>query len=353
MKTPLKPFSLTHTPNFPGILHDLNFTLAVSTFQAGKVIFLSAVDRERIVQLPRTFDNAMGLAIDNDRIAIACKNEVIELRNHSQLSKGYPLNPDTYDSFFVPRVRYNTGPLDLHDMNYANGKLLAINTLFSCIAEINNNYSFTPVWQPPFISKLAPEDRCHLNSVAVEDGIVEYVTALGSTDTAQGWRENKLKGGILMHVPTNKIVVDGLSMPHSPRIYDGKVYYLNSAVGELCVYDPSGESNIVITKLGGFARGMVKVGDYLFIGISKLRHTSDVFSTLPIAKQSYAGIEVVYLPYNKVVGKLRYEESVDEIYDVKALPGLVRPGIQNIDKTSEQVAFVTNEFSFWGVAKKE
>jgi len=348
MKTALPPFAVINTPNIPEILHDLGFTIALSTYQAGKVVFLSAADREKLIQLPRTFDNAMGIATSQSKLAVACRTDLIVLKNFPQLAKNYPKNPDTYDSIFLPMCRYYTGALDLHDMNFVDSKLIAVNTLFSCLAEINEEYSCTPVWKPPFITELVPEDRCHLNGMAVLDNKIEYVTALGNVNTKQGWRENKITGGVLIHVPTSEIVLKGLSMPHSPRIYDGKLYFLNSAQGELCTGDPEKGTYEVIAKVGGFARGMAKYGDFLFIGISKLRHTTDVFKDLPIAKTSFAGVVVVYLPYGKVIGQIKYESSVDEIYDVKILPGLKRPGILNSEKLADNIAVVMPGNYFWG-----
>ena len=135
--------------------------------------------------------------------------------------------------------------------------------------------------------------------------------------------------------------------------YNGKLYFLNSAQGELCIADPEKGTYEVVSKLGGFSRGMARFGDFLFIGISKLRHTTDVFKDLPIAKTSFAGVVVVYLPYGKVVGQIRYESSVDEIYDVKILPGLRRPGILNSEKMEDHLAVVSPESSFWGVTTED
>ena len=182
MNKTIQPFAVIHTPNIPEILHDLKFTLALSTFQAGKVIFLSAVNREKLIQLPRTFSNAMGIATSGTKMAIACKHQVEVLINFPELAANYPVQRNTYDSLFVPKASFHTGSLDLHDMNFVEGRLLAVNTLFSCLAEIDGEYSFRPVWQPSFITELAPEDRCHLNGMAVSGTEVKYVTALGDTD---------------------------------------------------------------------------------------------------------------------------------------------------------------------------
>ncbi len=240
----------------------------------------------------------------------------------------------------------------LHDMAFLdNNKLVGVNTLFSCLSYIDDNYHFTPFWKPNFISQTAPQDRCHLNGIAVDNGEIKYVSALGKTDTPHGWRENKIKGGIIMEYPSGKIIAENLGMPHSPRIYDNQLYVLNSTQGELIRIDTKTGSHEVITELGGFARGMSRHGDYLFIGVSKLRHNSKEFSDLPIAENSYAGVIAVYLPYGNIVGNFKYTTSVDEIYDVKVLKGLVRPSILSHETNIHTFALNSPEFSTWAINK--
>ena len=347
MSAPLPPFSSTYSPNIPGILYDLNCTIVFSTYQACKVIFLSASGKDKLIQLPRTFDTAMGIAQEYNKLAVACKNEVIVLRNSPGLAKLYPVKPDTYDALYLPRALYYTGQLALHDMNYLDNKLTAINTLFSCVSEIDEEYSFKTIWKPRFIDQLAPEDRCHLNGMALVNDRIKYVTALGNTNTKQGWRENKLTGGIIMDVPSGEIVLNGLSMPHSPRIYNNELFFLQSAKGELMKADLKNQKYEVITKLNSFARGMAKAGDYLFIGVSRLRHTTSVFADLPIAGSSFAGIVVVHLPPGKVVGQIIYKTNVDEIYDVKIIPGFKRPNILNPERKEHKLALVNETDTYW------
>lgn len=348
MPKKLPPFASTFSQGIPKILKETGATILLSTYQAGKVIFLSAVSDDKLVQLPRTFDSAMGIASNGERVAVACKNEVVVLANAPGLAPFYPIQPKTYDALFVPRAVYFTGQLALHDMHWSRQGLLAINTLFSCISVIDDQYSFKPIWQPSFIQDLAPEDRCHLNGMAVnEDGEIEFVTALGTTNKRQGWRENKMEGGVLVNVNTNTILFDRLAMPHSPRLYNNKLYFLISALGQLAEADIQSRKYKVIAELGGFARGMEKIGDYLFIGISKLRHNTDVFADLPITKTSFAGVVVFNLAQQKIEGKIEYHSSVEEIYDVKILPGMRRPGILNYKKEVHQLALVTPTDSFW------
>ena len=354
MSKPLPPFSCTHSPNIPELLWQLNCTVAITTYQAGKVVLISAQNPEDLVQLPRNFAKPMGMAAQGDKLALATRGEVIVLKNSPQLATHYPRQPETYDAMYVPRSTYFTGTLDLHDIVYSNQGLLAVNTGFSCLSIIDEEHSFTPIWQPPFITKIAPEDRCHLNGVALKDGEPEYVTALGATDTEGGWRDNKHQGGILMHVPTNEIILEGLSMPHTPRLYNGKLYALISGTGELVEVFPDKYKYRVVKELNGFVRGMDLLDDYLFVGLSKLRKTSKAFQNLPISKKSaFSGVVVIHLPTEAIVGHIQYQTSVEEIYEVRVLPGMKRPGILNTLKPEFRYCLTTPDSTFWAPLPEE
>src|SRR5262249_29478043 len=143
-------------------------------------------------------------------------------------------NQEGYDAVFVPQVAHYTADLDVHDLAYgADGRLVFGNTLFSCLAGASESHSFRPIWKPFFISRLAAEDRCHLNGLALKDGRPAYVTAVAETDLADGWRDNRVSGGVVIDVATGEIVCRALSMPHSPRLHDGRLWLLNSGTGEI------------------------------------------------------------------------------------------------------------------------
>jgi uncharacterized protein (TIGR03032 family) len=353
MSQPLPPFSCIYSPNFPELLSDLHCSLAISTYQAGKVVFISAQDRSKLIQLPRNFEKPMGIAIDGDRMAVATRDRVVTFRNGSDMARNFPKSPATYDALFLPRSSYHTGELDIHDLFFLDGKLLAVNTQFSCLAQIDDAYSFTPVWQPSFLKSLAPNDQCHLNGIAFRNNIPAYATALGESSEPKGWRPNKLNGGVLIDMIINQIITRNLPMPHSPRLYNDKLFVLLSGTGELAQVDMQTGELTVLKELNGFVRGMDKVGDYLFIGLSKLRETSSSFADLPIAKKSiYAGVAVIHEPTMAVVAQLRYETSVEEIYDVKILPGILRPNILTAEKEDHRMAITTPKESFWAFTEQ-
>lgn len=354
MNQKVAAFSCTHSPNLPDILQQLNCSIALSTYQAGKVVLISALNHERLIQLPRTFPKPMGIAADHTRLAVATMAEVMVFNNASRMAANYPPQRNTYDALYLPRATYFTGEVDIHDLHWSGENLIAVNTRFSCLALIDHRFSFTPTWKPFFISNLTPDDQCHLNGVAFQDDKPKYVTALGKTDATEGWRKNRDRGGVALEVSSNTIVAEGLSMPHSPRIYNDQLYLLESASGNLVCIDPSNGKKEVITALNGFARGMDKVGDFIFIGLSQLRKQSGAFQDLPIAGKSvFCGVVVVHLPTAQVVAHLKYQNSVEEIYDVRIMHGLKRPGLVNAQKAEHRLALTTPEEDYWAVIKQD
>jgi uncharacterized protein (TIGR03032 family) len=153
---------------------------------------------------------------------------------------------------------------------------------------------------------------------------VRYVTALGATDTATGWRPNKAKGGVLMDVPTGEIIAAELSMPHSPRWYDDKLWVLESGAGALSIVDPATGKLTTVASLPGFTRGLDFLGPLAFIGLSQVRETA-VFSGIPITErlqpeERACGVWIVDIRNGQTVAFLRFESGVQEIFAVQVLP---------------------------------
>jgi uncharacterized protein (TIGR03032 family) len=347
----LKQFSCTFTPKVAQILLELNCSIAISTYQAGKVVLISANSDNNLIQLARNFDKAMGIAEDeeNDKIAIACRDEIIILKNSQDLAKFYPKSPNKYDSLYLPRITFHTGNLDIHDISFGSNNILyAVNTLFSCIVKINENYNFEPYWTPPQIDKITSEDRCHLNGMAMLNGRPKYATAFNDGNTAKSWRENITKGGVIYDIESNKIVAKDLPMPHSPRIFNNELYVLLSATGELAKINTIDGSYEIIIKIDGFVRGMSLHKDYLFIGLSKLRKKSTTFSKLPFAKNANeSGVIVMHLPSAKIEGKILYQNSLEEIYDIHILKNKIRPNILNTSSDVHKQGLTIPNTTFW------
>jgi uncharacterized protein (TIGR03032 family) len=201
--------------------------------------------------------------------------------------------------------------------------LWLVNTAFSCLCTLDGRHSFVPRWRPPFISALAADDRCHLNGLALEEGKPKYVTALAETDTPQGWRPNKATSGCLIDVATGQTVARGFAMPHSPRIYRGRLWMLHSGAGQLVLVDPASGKAETVTELPGYTRGLALYDRFAFVGLSKIRETS-TFGGMPIAARRpelKCGVGMVDLGTGRLVAHLEFVTGVEEIFDVQVLAG--------------------------------
>ena len=235
-----RPVQVALTGQFAQLLSGLGIALAIASYQSGTVLLVSAAGAELSV-LPRSFNKPMGIAAAGNQLAIATRDELVVLANAPSLAPGFPRAPGRYAQLWLPRRVSFTGEIDLHDIAFTPRGIIGAATRFSCLAVMDDAASFTPFWQPPFISDLLPEDRCHLNGIALDAaGVPRFVTALGAGDSAEAWRAQRATGGGLLSVPEGRVVLDGLCMPHSPRLIDGAAYLLNSGAGEVLRLDPAG-----------------------------------------------------------------------------------------------------------------
>ncbi len=211
-----------------------------------------------------------------------------------------------------------------------NGEIIFVNTRFNCLAKLSPKNSFTPIWKPSFIDKIINEDRCHLNGLAMENGVPKYVTAVSRSNTIDGWRDRRNDGGVVIDVTTNKIICTGLSMPHSPRIYNGKLWLLNSGTGELGYVDKENKKFIPVTFAPGFGRGLAFKDKYAFVGLSKPRYERFEGLTLDqklkdADSEPWCGIQIIDLTTGSCVEWFRIDGAVAEIYDIGLIPNIACP----------------------------
>ncbi|MEH1864571.1 MAG: TIGR03032 family protein [Nostoc sp.] len=315
-------------------LLEQNISLAFTTYQAGKLFFIGLQQGGKLSVFERTFERCMGLYACGNSLYMSSLYQLWRFENTLQPGQVH----DNYDAVYLPQVSYVTGDLDIHDIALSNSQanndsenLIFVNTLFSCLARVSQTQSFIPLWQPPFISKLAAEDRCHLNGLAMRDGQPRYVTAVSQSDVAEGWRDRRTDGGCVIDVESNEIVTTGLSMPHSPRWYKDKLWLLNSGTGDFGYLDLKQGSFEPVAFCPGYMRGCAFHGDFAIVGVSQPRHNK-TFSGLPLDEkllqknaEPRCGLLVIDLKSGDIVHSLRMEGAVLELYDVVALPEVRHP----------------------------
>ena len=319
---------LTGSRQFPEWLAEQRTSLAFTTYQAGKVFFIGLQANGRLSIFERTLNRCMGMAVDGNSLYIATLYQLWRFEN--TLDPGQ--SADGYDRLYLPQVGYVTGDLDIHDMAIdGQGRVIFINTLFGCLATTDEKRSFTPLWKPPFLSKLAAEDRCHLNGLAMRGGTPAHVCAVSESDAADGWRDHRADGGCLIDVVAGEVVLRGLSMPHSPRWYRDRLWLLNSGTGEFGTVDLEAGRFEPICFCPGYLRGLSFVGHFAVVGLSLPRHNK-TFQGLHLddalaAKrvEPRCALQVIDLRTGDAVHWLRIEGVVSELYDVVTLPGCRRP----------------------------
>ncbi len=307
-----------HSHDLAKVLEGLNASLLISTYQAGKLAVLGA-DRRKLAVSLHNFDRPMGIAIhpSGDTMAVAAKNKVWFLRNDRHVAAS--LEPaGQQEACFLTRSAQVTGEIQAHEMAWAGNELWVVNTLFSCLCTLDSNFSFVPRWKPPFISDLAPEDRCHLNGLALVDGRPKYVTCMAESDTAGGWRPNKAETGCLIDIESGEAVSRGFAMPHSPHVHMDQIWLLDSGRGALVRVDPKTGKATTTARFPGYTRGLAMIGNLAFVGLSKIRETS-TFGGVPIAENRArlkCGVGVVNVQTGELAGQFEFTSGVDEIFDV-------------------------------------
>ncbi|WP_108660195.1 TIGR03032 family protein [Acuticoccus kandeliae] len=306
-----------------------NCSLAFTSYQTGQLFLVGTMPNGSLSLHQRNFVRAMGLIGDQQRLLLAGLAQIWRFEN---VLAPHERANDHFDKLYVPRRGQTVADLDVHELGIDTaGRLIFANTKYSCLATDSVVHSFKPVWRPPFISRLAPEDRCHLNGLAMENGVPRYVTCVATTDIVDGWRSHRRDGGVIVDVETDAIVAEGLSMPHSPRIHDGALWVLDSGNGYLTRIDRESGSRERVAFCPGFLRGLSFHAGHAVVGLS-LARTEGVFSGLPLQDEidsrkgeAWCGLQIINTRTGDIVEWLRLEGDIRELFDVRFLPGVRCP----------------------------
>lgn len=303
-------------------------SLAFTSYQTGQLFLVGAHPNGTISFNQQNFSRAMGLCWKPGRLYLGSLFQLWRLEN---ILRPGEIGNGIFDAVLVPRNAQTIGDVDIHEVAIdRDGRAVFVNTKYSCLATPDLRHSFKPIWKPGFISKLAPEDRCHLNGLAMEEGVPRYVTAVSRSDVITGWRERRHEGGVLIDVQTDRIVTDALSMPHSPRIVGHRVYVLDSGRGRIVRLDPVTGDKVDVAFCPGFLRGLSVVEGHAIVTVSKPRNGSFAGLLLDGELQArdaepWCGILIVNLASGDIVEWIRLEGHITELFDVTAMPGVICP----------------------------
>jgi uncharacterized protein (TIGR03032 family) len=341
----IKPFAkleFTMSPNFGDWLASVDSSVAFTVLNNSKLVFVGrSLEDNTVTTSEGNFARCLGVGVHADMrsLTVAAKHQVIRFENLAPPGVIH----EGHDAVFVPHRAWITGYLDTHDMaTMANKSLLFVNTKFSCLATVVEGYSFRPVWQPYFITQLVPEDRCHLNGMAIDGDRPRFVTAVSETDTLEGWRSHLSDGGLLIDVDANVPILKGLSMPHSPRIHGGRLWMLESGHGIFGYVDLVARKLVPVAFCPGFARGLALMGNYAVICLSLPRDGQENFDKLPLGEiltkrgeKPRCGLMVVDLRNGETVASLDVHDPARDLFDVVFLPGVRNPKV--VDFMSDDI----------------
>ena len=311
-----------------GWLGSNRISLAISSYQTGRVYLVGSDQKGRVSFFERIFERAMGIVGNAQRIYLG---GLYQLWRFENVLRPNEIIHGQFDKCYVPRNAQTIGDLDIHELGICkNGRVVFINTKYSCLAELSQTHSFKAIWKPSFISKLAPEDRCHLNGLAMVDGRPKYVSAVCKSDSVDGWRDRRHDGGVIIDIETDEIVCEGLSMPHSPRWANGKLWVLNAGSGHLGWVDFEKKKFVPLAFLPGFGRGLSIIGNVAAVGLSKPRNKR--FEGLQLDEEltkhdaePWCGVQIISLVNGDVMHWIRFEGDISEIFDISFLPNVKNP----------------------------
>ncbi|HEX4300856.1 MAG TPA: TIGR03032 family protein [Gammaproteobacteria bacterium] len=346
-ETGLIPFRCEPDEGFIRWLSSSGGSIVLSTYQAGILAFFGW-NGHQVTVLLRRFEKCMGLDVAGDRLALATRRDLMVFGNSRALAPNFRKGA-RYDALYIPRQSYHMPELAIHDVGFVGDEIWMVNTRFNCLASPSDTHTFRPRWRPPFIKDLGPDDRCHLNGMAVADGAVRYVTAMGTADVAGSWREHKADGGVVMEVPTGEVVLGGLAMPHSPRLHRGELYVLDSGKGLLLKVDAAAGKAETVVSLPGYLRGLSFVGDHALVGMCQSRETA-VFGGMPVQtehEQLLCGIAIVDLRSGHETGRLLITSGCTEVYDLRFLAAAPQAMIVNLEQAENNEAISVPDCYYW------
>ena len=138
---PIREVKYEHGLNLAPLLEHLRVTLLVSTYQAGKLVVVGTRESKPEFSF-HSFERAMGIAVGPDRLAVGARTLIWLLRSSPEIAQRLALRG--YDACYLTRAAQYTGDIHIHEMAWLGNELWFVNTLFSCLCSLQDNYSFVP-----------------------------------------------------------------------------------------------------------------------------------------------------------------------------------------------------------------
>jgi len=375
--------SRMNSEKFSKILKDFKISLAITSYHSNRLFFLKS-DNVNIKISSYKFKSPMGLYIDKDKLTIGTYTQIINFKRNdkvlNQIQNGSLDDETKYTSKILEKDKekmkqwrnnrekelkiikeadtlyhlinsVTTGMINIHDIAWEDNKIWMVNSTFSCLSTLDQNYNFIAEWKPAFITNLVAQDKCHLNGMAMVNGKPKYVTTFNKSNDKDFWKKEREHNGTLIDIDTNEILLNNLIMPHSPKYYQNNIYFSEAGTGIVFKYNLETKEKEEIVKLQGFTRGIAFYDTFMFIGLSQVR-SSDIQNPLPLTlmyNQTFSGVWIINLEDNSEVAYYRFEDDVEQVYDINIIENSINPELLNDDNGLLEHIFdykdCTNDFS--------
>lgn len=285
--------------------------IIVSTYWSNDVLTIANGNTETI-----KLDRPKGIYYQKPYLKIATWGNLWTFREYAEPHITRKVDPNC-DAIFVPKKFEETGNIGSREIA---GEFIASSKL-SCVGRLDDAFTVFPIWKPAWITDFVPEDRCHVNGIALDEkGNLKYVTALGTGNGKESWRTEPVKGCVI-DVKSGRAIVDNLRMPHSPRIYRDRLWVCDSMRGELSIIDVAAKKRRPFVRFPDFVRGLAFWEDWAIVGLSKMRYSKGfwVKGSDPLrGLHQRCGLAAVNLNTANIDAILEFK--YDEIFDVQVLP---------------------------------
>lgn len=335
MSNPQIDLQFDYSRYLPNWLNENKCNIAISSYNSHFIFTIGLDDKDQPFLYCKSAPRAMGICYKNNELIASSLGNITTYTNRGELKDNvYGI----FDKNFVPNTTIHRQDVDIHDIcKTDDGEIYYISAMFSCICKPSkDNKTFEVYWKPPWISKLAAEDRCHLNGLCCIDGKPRFVSSICQGDIVKTWQEkSRVKQGIIYDLENEEIYCEGLSHPHSPRWYNNKLWLLNSGTG----YFGHVEDKKFVEKvfIPGFIRGLAFHNNFAVVTTSLDRHNKD-FEEYELGDnlekkgtKGKCGIWIINMESFDIIHNFEFKGDVRELYDTVIIPECRRVRVMDVN----------------------
>ena len=300
------------------LLEDLGITLLVTREYEHLVVALGAPGGTiRQTFLPMPHPSGLAVDRDNDRVFLASTrnpNQVFLLKPvrgllarrdvTAERPKGRPLTPVS--------AAYYPGCLYLHDLAIVSGRLCANAVGQNAVVRLDGEGRFERVWWPRCIERHGrprfDRNDIQLNSIAAGPSIRQSFFTASSARVGRrrpGHLDYRVNGlGVVFSGRSREPICEGLTRPHSARLWKNRLWLANSGYGELGLVD--GGRFETAARLPGWPRGLCITREIAFVATSRVIPAYACYAPGLDVARSRCAVHAVSLETGEILGSLEW-----------------------------------------------